>query len=120
MAMARRFLLKADAMMREAFPDEAGRAAYYAAFHAARALIYRRSGKVLKTHKGVHTEFYRLARDTPGPAVWGFLRRAYTMKTVADDGTDPRLVVTEARARSAIETARLFVDAVAEVIATTE
>jgi len=27
MAMARRFLLKADAMMREEFPDEAGRAA---------------------------------------------------------------------------------------------
>jgi hypothetical protein len=65
-------------------------------------------------------EFYRLVRDTPGPAVWGFLRRAYAMKTVADYGTDPRLVVTEARARTAIVTAGVFIDAIADVIAAPE
>ena len=120
MAMARRFLLKAEAMMRESFPDKAGRAAYYAAFHSAQAMIYRRSGKALKTHKGVHTEFYRIVRDIPGPKPWGFLRRAYVMKTVTDYGPDPRLTVTEERPRAAIEIARVFVDAVAEVIASAD
>jgi hypothetical protein len=80
-------------------------------------VIYQRSDKVLKTHKGVHTEFYRAVRHIPGPKPWGFLKRAYVMKTVADYGADPRLTITEARARDAIETARAFVDAVAEVIA---
>jgi hypothetical protein len=45
----REFLLKAvDVIGRWA--DEAGRAAYLAAFHAAQALIFENSGTVAKTH----------------------------------------------------------------------
>jgi len=32
--------------------DAAGRTAYLAAFHAAQAFIFQRTGKVLKSHKG--------------------------------------------------------------------
>ena len=38
----------------------AARSAYYAAFHAAEAFIFERTGKVAKTHSGVRSEFARL------------------------------------------------------------
>jgi len=41
----------------------AARSAYYAAFHAAEAFIVDRSGKIAKTHRGVHSEFARLIKD---------------------------------------------------------
>ena len=46
---AQRSLEKADNCL-----TTAGRNAYLAAFHAARALIFERTGKVAKTHRGVH------------------------------------------------------------------
>jgi uncharacterized protein (UPF0332 family) len=43
----------------------AARCAYYAAFHAAEALIVEAAGKIVKTHTGVRAEFARLAKATP-------------------------------------------------------
>lgn len=43
----------------------AARCAYYAAFHAAEALIMERTGKIAKTHSGVRAEFARLLKGTP-------------------------------------------------------
>ena len=40
---------------------QAARLAYYAEFHAAQALIFERTGKVAKTHKGVDRQFHKLA-----------------------------------------------------------
>ena len=37
--------------------EDAGRAAYLAAFHAAQALIYERENRSLKTHRGVQSEW---------------------------------------------------------------
>jgi uncharacterized protein (UPF0332 family) len=34
-------------------PRQAARLAYYAQFHAAQALVFERTGKVAKTHKGI-------------------------------------------------------------------
>jgi uncharacterized protein (UPF0332 family) len=48
---ARAFLLKAQDAL-EHWPDEAGRAAYLAAFHAAQALVFEKTGTVAKTHLG--------------------------------------------------------------------
>lgn len=39
----------------------AGREAYLAAFHAAQALIYERTSRIAKTHRGVRIQFSRLA-----------------------------------------------------------
>jgi uncharacterized protein (UPF0332 family) len=57
----------------------AARSAYYAAFHAAEALIIERTGKVAKTHSGVRTEFARLLKDTSGGerAMLTFLAQGY-------------------------------------------
>jgi uncharacterized protein (UPF0332 family) len=38
--------------------SEAGRNAYLAAFHAARAFIFERTGKLIKRHTGVQREIY--------------------------------------------------------------
>lgn len=37
-----------------------------AGFHAAQAFIFERTGKSVKTHKGVQTELHRLTRADPG------------------------------------------------------
>ena len=54
------FLVAADRALVQArgnlainFPDQAARLAYYAQFHSAQALIFERTDKVAKTHKGV-------------------------------------------------------------------
>ena len=57
---ARELLAQADAMLGISLYEAAGRTAYLAGFHAAQALIFARTGKVLKSHHGVHTEFLRL------------------------------------------------------------
>lgn len=40
----------------------AGREAYLAAFHAAQALIYERTSRIAKTHRGVRAQFSGLYR----------------------------------------------------------
>lgn len=64
----------------------AARSAYYAAFHAAEAFIFERTGKVAKTHSGVRSEFTRLARFSPeiGKTFSAFLAEAYKFKEVSD------------------------------------
>lgn len=56
---AARFLAKARECLADAVlyqllvPRIAGREAYLAAFHAAEALFYERTGNIAKTHRGV-------------------------------------------------------------------
>jgi uncharacterized protein (UPF0332 family) len=66
--------------------SEAGRNAYLAAFHAARAFIFERTGRVVKRHESVQREFTRLARDEPkiDKSFPVFLSQAYNLKAVAD------------------------------------
>ena len=108
---AHKFLTKADAMMRAGLPDEAGRAAYYAAFHAAQALVHESTGEVVKTHNGVHAGFARIVKDLPGfnREIARFLGRSYNYKSIADYGTDPEVTVSEDEARKAIQSAHAFV-----------
>jgi uncharacterized protein (UPF0332 family) len=93
---AERFLQNADdhsgrgqAMIAADLNDDAGRAAYLAAFHAAQAVIFERTGKVYKSHKGVNIEFLRLTKNDPhfSPEQRGFLSKAYDFKAVADYDT---------------------------------
>ena len=66
--------------------EDAGRAAYLAAFHASQALIQERENRTLKTHRGVQSEFFKLIRDDASvPAdLRGFVSPAYAFKTIAD------------------------------------
>ena len=43
--------------------NDAGRGAYLATFHAAQALIFERTGKISKSHQGVHSQFALLAKS---------------------------------------------------------
>lgn len=66
--------------------NDAGRNAYLAAFHAAQALIFERTGKIAKTHQGVHAEFNRLAKAEAAVdrELQRFLTQAYNLKAIAD------------------------------------
>jgi uncharacterized protein (UPF0332 family) len=106
---AARFLENADhhlergqIMLAAGLNYDVGRAAYLAAFHAAQAIIFERSRKVVKTHKGVNIEFLRLTKDDPAfmPDQHGFLSRAYDFKAVADYDTGP---IAEVSSHEAID-----------------
>ena len=55
---AEALLGRAKTMLQVGLNEDAGREVYLACFHAARALIFERTDKVAKTHRGVQSEFY--------------------------------------------------------------
>jgi uncharacterized protein (UPF0332 family) len=105
-------------MLEADLTEDAGRAAYLVAFHAAQALIYERENRSLKTHRGVQSEFSKLIRDDPSiPAdLRGFVSRAYAFKTIADYEPTTSVLPTAEDARAAIETAGRFVGEVVRLI----
>ncbi len=120
-----RYLAKARQMLGEArtaagveLADAPGRASYLAAFHAAQALIFERSGKASKTHRGVHIQFARLTKNEPNvsPELREFLPQSYNLKAVADYEIGPDATVPLAEAIAAISTAERFVDRIAELV----
>ena len=65
LAAARRHLGDAKAIAGLDITYIAAREAYLAAFHAAEAFLLDRTGNLAKTHRGLRTEFARLARTEP-------------------------------------------------------
>jgi len=118
---AREFLPKAREMLAH-WPDEAGRAAYFAGFHAAQAFIFEYRGSSAKTHSGVQTEFARLVKSDSriDAELRAFLGRAYNLKSAADYETGPGAVVTPARAGAAVETAARFVDRISNLLSASD
>jgi uncharacterized protein (UPF0332 family) len=104
------------------YNDEAGRAAYLAGLHAAQALIFERTDKVIKRHRGVNNELHRLTRDDPSfdLDLRAFLGRAYSLKAIADYEMGPGSEVTIEQARHAIATAIRLVDVVASLVEETK
>lgn len=96
----------------------AARLAYSAMFHAAEALIFERTGKAAKTHSGVRSLLAQLTRHLPSPDrdLAGTLARAYEHKDLADYGTDPTRVITDATATETISSASHFNDRVAALL----
>jgi uncharacterized protein (UPF0332 family) len=115
---ARQALTKAATMLRAELPDEAGRSAYLAAFHAAQALIFERTGRTTKTHQGVRGQFGKLALLEPQIDVLlrRFLARGYDLKSVADYAIGPDAVVPVQEAIEAITTATRFVECITTVL----
>ena len=109
MTKAEQSLLKAAAGLDAAstlpvMAENAARDAYFAAFHAAKALIFERTEKGHKTHGGVHSEFTRISRDELGlePDVRSFMVQAYAFKSTADYETGTSLRMDADKAREAI------------------
>ena len=111
---AREFLEKAEDMLIDDWPDEAGRAAYLAGLHAAQALIVDRTGKVIRRYRGVQRELGRLTKDELhfDQELRPFLGRAYNLKAIADYETGPGSRVSIESARAAIDMARRFVESI--------
>ena len=100
------------------YNDDAGRAAYPAAPHAAQALLFERTGRVASSHGGVNSQFNLLTRGDPrvDAELRRFLPHAYDLKAVADYEAGPGSVVPLERVEAAIATARRFVDVIAELL----
>jgi uncharacterized protein (UPF0332 family) len=96
----------------------AARSAYYAAFHAAEALILARTGKIAKTHSGVRSEFARLAKGELGldRTFTAFLAEAYKYKEISDYGVGPEATVELSAALGLIDAAQRFFDIVAAIL----
>jgi len=100
-------------------PHIAAREAYIAVFHAAEAYIFEHTGKVAKTHRGVRSEFTRLAKNEPriGRDLVTFLGTAYQFKTRADYAIGPAAApIVAAEATAAISTAGRFIDTISQVL----
>ena len=97
----------------------AARCAYFAAFHAAEALIYERLGKTVKTHNGVRTEFSRIVAGYGEPArpLTAFLARAYEYKDISDYGIGRATLITGEMAQTAIADGVGFVNLVTHWLA---
>jgi uncharacterized protein (UPF0332 family) len=65
---ARQCLASARAILAIKESNDAGRDAYLAVFYAAQAFLFASTGKIAKTHRGLHSEFARLAKDDPRQA----------------------------------------------------
>ena len=103
-------------------PHVAAREAYLAVFHAAQAFILERSGRVVKTHTGVRSEFARLTqgKTSIGREVTRFLAISFEMKTIADYGTRHEGNIPPEKALAAIATAERLIGAVVELIGRTD
>ena len=100
----------------------AGRAAYLAGYHAAQALILVRTGKIAKTHKGVHAEFHKLTQHEPKADIElrRFLSRTYDLKAVADYEVGPNAIIPLDIIKDSISAAERFVKIVGELVDETE
>jgi uncharacterized protein (UPF0332 family) len=83
------------------------------------ASFFMDRAQIAKTHSGLRSEFFRLARETPelDNALPVFLAKAYRFKDVADYGAGPDAVVTSAEADDAITRAAHFVAAITALLA---
>lgn len=117
---ARAILAEARAVAEIGVSRVAGREAYLAAFHAAEAYIFERSGKTSKTHRGVRALFNELARDDAGipPECAEFLSDGFDLKSVADYGTGLITpTISPDDAAEALEKAERMIRTIAECLA---
>jgi uncharacterized protein (UPF0332 family) len=118
LAKAQRLLDEAEGMLSMHYNEAAGRTAYLAGYHAAQALISERTGRAVKTHRGVGTEFHRLIRDDTrfDDTLRHFLGTTYNLKAIADYETGPGSHVLPERAAQALDEAKQFVATIAEIL----
>ena len=113
-------LVGAKTIAAAGLPGVAAREAYLAVYHAAEAYIFERTGKAAKTHRGVRSQFNRLARQEPGieREFLTLLAEGYEFKTIADYDIGPAIdAIPPDDAASAINTAGRFIDAITELLA---
>jgi uncharacterized protein (UPF0332 family) len=114
---ARDCLARARIILAAGGGEDAGRDAYLAGFHAARAVILTHTGKIAKKHSGVHRLLSQLGRSDPLLEELAlFLSQSYNLKAVADYELGPGADVPLERASAAIERAKQLIDRVAVLL----
>jgi uncharacterized protein (UPF0332 family) len=100
-------------------PRMAAREAYLAAFQAAQAVIFERTSRVSKTHRGVRAQFARLTQDEPavGRQMMIFLTRGYEIKAWADYGDGPEGYVIPITPTEAVDAATHFIKVISDLLA---
>lgn len=95
-------------MLRIDLNEDAGRAAYLAAMHAAQALMFETTGEASRSHGGVQRQFAQLVKDDPrvDRELRTFLPNAYNLKAIADYQIGPGSRVSAETARETVATAR--------------
>ena len=117
---ARQCLAHATTIITLPIPEVAGKEAYLAGYHAAEAVIFERTGKTAKTHKGVRASFARVSVNEPTLREFtAFLAQGYELKSLADYGVDPDLHVSVDDAKTAIDTAGRLLRCVTELLTAT-
>lgn len=71
---ARDMLDRAERMLSIGLTDDAGRACDLVCYHVAQAVIFEREGRVLKTNRGVQSEFHRILKEDPAAELREALR----------------------------------------------
>jgi uncharacterized protein (UPF0332 family) len=120
LAKARATLADAQQIATLPLPHVAAREAYLALFHAAEAYIFEQTAKIAKTHRGVRSEFARLARAEPriGRDLVTFLGTAYQFKARADYAVGSLVTpITSAEAAAAIASTTRFINTIAQLLA---
>ncbi len=116
---SRRCLANAKTIADAGLADVAAREAYLAAYHAAEAYIFEQTGRAAKTHRGVRSQFSRLALQQPGIGreLLSFLAEGYQYKAIADYGIGTAIgSISAADACSAIDVAGRFIDIIAGLL----
>jgi uncharacterized protein (UPF0332 family) len=118
LASAEEALADAKKIIAINIPRQAARLAYYAQFHAAQALIFERTGKIAKTHRGVQTTFHRLIMQetADGRGLAGDLSASYHFKEAADYETGAAGAIGSGDAAEAIRTAERFLAVIEGVL----
>jgi uncharacterized protein (UPF0332 family) len=97
---------------------DAARNAYYAAFHAAKALIFERTGGHSKKHGSVHRAFadVTLTDACVDDKLRRFLPNAYEFKRVGDYETGLAAQIEAKDAETAVAEAKRFVSVVTSLL----
>lgn len=115
---AAKSLASAHLVLGVGLPDQAGRLAYYAMFHAAQALIFEKDNRTVKTHGGVDRVFRKLALQEASlsPDLHSLLNKSYQLKSIADYAIGQSSVVSSSTAAMAIADATRFVMQVRQLV----
>lgn len=111
---ARHDLADARAISAIGLAAPAARTAYYAAFHAAEAVIVERTGAIAKTHSGVRAKLAEFSRIDPAidKAMLTFLAQAYLYKEINDYGIGREATVSIEDAEKAIADAARMLETI--------
>ncbi|MBV8525456.1 MAG: HEPN domain-containing protein [Acetobacteraceae bacterium] len=119
LAKARDALADAHKIAALPLPQIAARETYVSVFHAAEAYIFEQTGKVAKTHRGLHREFARLAKTEPRIErdLVAFLTTAYQFKQRADYAIGSAATpITAAEATAALASAGRFINTITQLL----